>query len=177
MAQGHFIVEATYKSKRVQQVQNTRSYQITLIRRLRHKAKKKKNQSFRSRQKHYRTAPWGQCVTIPKHLLGKNVRWWPRRVCGHVTRFNWHSTMSVWRYSRPHKTRVWFRFMLVYITPKYPNHKKIATFFVVLCQVGSTLHHTKSWTRLLYWKVSNFEVEHFRLTIHTEISALFWPTQ
>ena len=56
--------------------------------------------------------------------------------------------------------------MLVNITPKFPNHKKIATFcfFMVLCQVGSTLYHAKSWTRLLYGKVSNFEVEHIRLT-------------
>ena len=48
---------------------------------------------------------------------------------------------------------------------KVPQPQKNCNIFVVLCQVWSTLHLTKSWTRL-YGKVSNFEVEHFRLTSH-----------
>ena len=42
--------------------------------------------------------------------------------------------------------------------------KKIAKFcfLVVLCQVGSSLQHTKSWTKLEYGKVSNFEADFFR---------------
>ena len=42
------------------------------------------------------------------------------------------------------------------IMPNYPYPKKIAKFcfLVVLCEVGSTLQHTKSWTELEYGKVS-----------------------
>ena len=49
----------------------------------------------------------------------------------------------------------------VNIKPNYPYPKKIAKvcFLVVLCQLGSTLQHTKSWTELKYGKVSNFDDE------------------
>ena len=53
--------------------------------------------------------------------------------------------------------------------PKVPQPQKRLQHFVFLwflCQVVSTLHHTKCWTRLEYGKCLNFEVEHFRLTNH-----------
>ena len=55
------------------------------------------------------------------------------------------------------------------IMPNYPYPKIIAKFcfLVVLCEVGSTLQHTKSWTKLEYGKVSNFEDDFFRFTGHS----------
>jgi len=45
-----------------------------------------------------------------------------------------------------------------------PKNCKI--FFVVLCRVGSSWQHTKSWTKLEYGKVSNFEEDFCRFTNH-----------
>ena len=52
--------------------------------------------------------------------------------------------------------------------------KKIAKFcfLVVLCQVWSSLQHTKNWTKLEYGKVSNFEDDFFRFTGHFRIIDL-----
>ncbi len=58
--------------------------------------------------------------------------------------------------------------------PNYPYPKIIAKFcfLVVLCQVGSSLQHTKSRTKLEYGKVSNFEDDFFRFTGHFRIIDL-----
>ena len=49
--------------------------------------------------------------------------------------------------------------------PNYPYPKIIATFcfLVVLCQVGSSLKHTKSWTELEYRKVHLSKYSHFMI--------------